>query len=124
MIDFIRKTIVASVFTPALMLPSNAQPLTWSDILSPDRLIESLARYAIVMARTQVDLTFEDISTNLLSNRTTISGLKIWPGPPWRDGGLCNLSIERVTISGQAFDNLDNARVKIDFFDAEISPTC
>ncbi|MEM7318891.1 MAG: OmpA family protein, partial [Pseudomonadota bacterium] len=36
----------------------------------------------------------------------------------------CNLSIERVTISGQAFDNLDNARVKIDFFDAEISPTC
>ena len=124
MMKFLKPTILASVMAPVFATPSLTQSLTWWDILSPDRLMESITRYAIVLARTQVDLTFEHISTNLSSNRTTISDLRIWPPTPWHDRGICQVSIERVTISGQAFDNLDNANVRIDAYDAVVAPGC
>ncbi|MEP2029862.1 MAG: OmpA family protein [Paracoccaceae bacterium] len=121
---FFRSTVFASIIAPFITGPSVAQPLTWWDILSPDRLIEHATRYAVVFARTYVDLTFEDISTNLLSSRTTISNLQIWPPIPWQDRELCKVSIERVTISGQTFDNLDNATVKLDAYDAMVTLGC
>ncbi len=124
MISYLRPTVTASVIAPLLATFSSAQSLTWWDILSPDRVMETLTRYAVILARTQVDLTFEDISTNLRSNRTTISNLRMWPATPWHGRGTCQVSIERVTINGQAFDNLDNATVKIDAFDAAVTPDC
>ena len=124
MIDFLKPIVFAAVALPLSTASSFAQPLTWWDILSPDRVMDTITRYAVVMARTQVDLIFDDISTNLRSNRTTISNLRMWPAVPWRSRGICEVSVERITINGQTFDNLDNAAVRIDAFDATVKPGC
>ena len=117
-------TAIAAIIAPLLAAPSFAQTLTWWDILSPDRVIGTFTRYGVILARTQVDLTFEDISTNLRSNRTTISNLRMWPVPPWQIQGLCQVSMERVTINGQAFDNLDDVTVRLDAYETAIAPGC
>ena len=124
MIGTPKPTAVAAVIALIFVTPVSAQSLTWLDILSPDRVIQAFARYGIIMARTQVDMTFDDISTNLRSNRTTISNLRMWPATPWRDNQICRIDIERITINGQAFDNLDNVVLRIDAFDTVAEPGC
>ena len=124
MIRLIKIFVLSFFVVPIYSVSSVAQQLTWLEILSPDRVIETLTKYSVVLARTQVDLTACDISTNLRGNRTTISDLKIWPATPWFDGEVCQIGVERVVLSGQPFSETNVVKFGIDAYETTLTPGC
>jgi TPR repeat protein len=76
-----------------------AQSLSWRDILSPDRVVQSLLQYGLMALRTQIDLKYSDLTVNLLSGRATITDLRLWPRPEWDRNADCEIRIDRLKIA-------------------------
>lgn len=102
-------TALALTLAPAAV---RAEPLSWWDVLSPDRVLENMLQYGIMALRTQLNLQYGDLSVNLLSARITMTDVQIWPLPEWDQSADCDIRIDRLRISQAPPDETNRIRLK------------
>ena len=101
-----------------------AQPLSWWDVITPDRLVEKLLQYGVMALRTQVDLQYGDLTVNLLSGRATMTDLKIWPLPEWDPDAKCEILVDRLVIAQAPPDQSGRVRFKASVFGISAPAIC
>ena len=89
--------LTAATLHPASAAGDPRPPL--SDFLSFSTLNEWVARVGLLAARSMVDLTYHDITSDPYANRFTVSGLGIYPALPWDRGRQCQILAERLSLS-------------------------
>lgn len=82
-------------------------------MFSPDRIAELLVQYGIQTARGYVDITYEDLSVDVLRSNASARQVKIWPMHDWDGGEDCVISIEKVELIGNVFTNTEDSRGEI-----------
>ena len=79
--------------------PATAQERSWWDLVDPDRLAAQVIQYGLITLRTQVDLTYSDLTVALLDGRTVLEGVEMTL-PPEMTGTLpCPISVGRIEIA-------------------------
>ncbi len=121
----IRATAFAAALVPLAAIPAaRAQPISWWDVLSPDRLALSLMQVGVAMARTQLDLRYSDMSVNMLSNRITVTDLQVWPLPEWDPDANCEVTIDRLVLSGLPLDQTVETRARLSAYGITVPAIC
>lgn len=69
-------------------------------MFAPDRFAELALHYALQAARDFADLTYGDLSVNILSQRARLSDLTIHPFPDWEGGKDCRIDVADISIVG------------------------
>ncbi|MFT7595058.1 MAG: hypothetical protein ACI8R4_002384 [Paracoccaceae bacterium] len=114
-------TALVLTITPAT---APAEPLTWGDVLSPDRVAQHILQYGIMALRTQLDLQYGDLSANLLSGRVTITDLQMLPLPEWDGNADCNIRVDRLTINQAPLDEPGRIRLKASVYGISAPAIC
>jgi TPR repeat protein len=99
------------------------RPALW-EFISVERYIQALAQVGAMALREQVDFTYSDISSDILSSTISMHGLKIYPDVPWPVDTPCVVSAERATIAGANPAQWDTMRVRLALYGATASPSC
>ncbi|WP_299818612.1 hypothetical protein [uncultured Jannaschia sp.] len=79
--------------------PATAQERSWWDLIDPDRLAAQVIQYGLVALRTQVDLTYSDLSVSLLEGRTALEGVEMVLPPEMTGAVPCPISAGRIEIA-------------------------
>jgi len=93
-----------------------AQNTTWGDwfnLVTPDKLMQSLLQSGIMMARTQLDIQYGDMVVSPLSGTVSIADVTAWPLPDWDDAGDCAVEIEKLSLNGGAPTDITHFRAKV-----------
>lgn len=116
----------AATATALAALPASAPAAEtgWLDLISPDRLVTQLLQTGILMARTQVDLQYSDLTVNALSGTATMTDISIWPLPDWDENGDCVIEIERLTLQGTPLDDPSTMKLRLQVTGGGVDPTC
>jgi hypothetical protein len=101
-----------------------AQSFTWWDVFTPDRLVENALQYGVLALRTQIDLTYADLSVNMLSGRATVTDVKLWPLPEWDQSGDCEILIDRLVLAQAPLDQSGRIRLKASGFGISAPAVC
>ena len=101
-----------------------AQTLSWWDVITPDRLVENALQYGIMALRTQIDLTYTDLSVNMLSGRVTVTDVKLWPLPDWDQVGDCEIRIDRLVLNQAPPIQSGRLRLKVGGFGINAPAAC
>ena len=122
----LRQTLCSTAFALTVVAPiaAPAEPLTWWDVLSPDRVAQHMLQYGIMALRTQLDLQYGDMSANLLNGRVTMTDLKIWPLPEWDNDADCDIRIDRLTISQAPLHTPGRIRLKASAYGISAPAIC
>jgi len=68
------------------------------------------AHYAILVARSFVDLTYDQLTVEPGTNHMVISGLKVYPILDWDQDGNCEITIDRVVMGDRySFETVGRA---------------
>ncbi|QQA41220.1 hypothetical protein [Pelagovum pacificum] len=113
----------ATVATPALSQTDPAPALL--DFVAPNRLALAAANFAIGGLRTQMEFTYEHISTDILRGTMALSGVRIRPQFEWDVAGQCEVTADRVTLTSdfaEPFDVMSEAT--LDIIGAEATLAC
>ena len=87
----------------ALPLPATAQQgdprIGFAEIFAPDRLAAVVANFGIAALRTQMEVEYQHLSTDILRGQVSLSGVTLRPELPYDRARLCEITLDRVTIS-------------------------
>lgn len=108
------RLIVPVLIAAALPCAATAQsqPSFW-DLISPERILRSVAQSAIMALRTQMDITYSDMAIDLAAGRVALTDVRVWPLPEWDANGDCEIAIDRLTLRTAALDEADRLRFKL-----------
>ncbi len=101
-----------------------AQSFTWWDVFTPDRLVENALQYGVLALRTQIDLTYADLTVNMLAGRATVTDVKLWPLPEWDQSGDCEIRIDRLVLAQAPLDQSGRIRLKASGFGINAPAVC
>ncbi len=119
------RTIYAAAITAAFALPASGQErLSFLDLISPERILERVVQTGVMALRTQMDITYGDLAVNPAGGFVTLADLRIWPLPPWEDGGACLISARDLTVRTTPLDETDRFRLKLQLGGASATPEC
>ena len=124
---FSRRALGPLALSALLTLPAAAgaqQQPSWFDMFRPGRLAERAVQFAVTALRTQVDVTYEAISTNMLSRRISLSNVLLWPEPPWDRAGACVVSVDQIVLRSAPVDEPDMLSARAQFMGLEVAPAC
>jgi hypothetical protein len=111
----------------AAFLPGAAaaqeRPSLW-DMVSLDRIVQGALQTGIQMLRTQMDLQYGDLSVDLLRGRMVLSDVEAWPFLEWDEAGLCEVRIDRLSLLGTPFDQLDRMTTSLRVAGLSVPPDC
>lgn len=108
--------------TPAL--PQSTAPMGWLDLISPDRLLVGLINTAMVGLRTQAEITHDALSVDFASGSAALTGLVVRPLPQTGAPVGCQVTADRVAISGLTPLPLTGIVLKLDLIGVEMAPAC
>ncbi|MEM9138634.1 MAG: hypothetical protein AAGB15_02295 [Pseudomonadota bacterium] len=97
--------------TITAVAPGTAKADDHTDASAALAFIQKIAsQYAIMVLRSFVDVTYENLTIEPGTNRLVVTGLKLWPELPWDQDALCEVSVDRLT-SGDvwSFETLSTA---------------
>lgn len=78
--------------------PGTARADAHGDASAALAFLQKIAsQYAIMVLRTFVDVTYDNLTIEPGTNRLVVSGLKLWPELPWDQDALCAVEIDRLT---------------------------
>jgi len=83
-------------------------------LLNPDMWLQRFMHFGIVSARTQVDIKYQNLNTNVASGVVTLSGVELWPRPEWDDASECKITAARLSISGVPIDEVELLSLGVD----------
>ena len=102
-------------------MPAQAQ--STADAKDLIALIQRIAsHYAILTARSFVDLTYDQLTIEPGTNNMVISGLKIYPILDWDKEGKCQISVERV-VTGDVY-SFETVSTGIDIAGVSVPSAC
>lgn len=81
------------------------------ELITPNRLLQSLAQTGIMALRTQLDLKYGAMTIDVRTGRVTLTDLHLWPLPEWDEEGDCEISADRVTFKSSGLAELERIRV-------------
>ncbi|MEM6662179.1 MAG: hypothetical protein AAF666_08365 [Pseudomonadota bacterium] len=102
-------TVAAAAIIAGTAAPASAQ--TTVDAASFYNLFQKIsAHYSILLARSFVDLTYDQLTIEPGTNTMVLSGLKIYPILDWDQEGNCEITVDRA-VSGEqiSFETLGTA---------------
>jgi len=90
-----------------------AQDASWTDVFAPDRLAELAVQYGLQAARGFADVTYEDLSIDILAQRGRLSGLSIYPFPDWENSKECRIEVAEIEIIGSPLVTIDEVALSL-----------
>ncbi len=95
--------------------PAQAQPIELPQplIKFSEAVAHILLQTAVSAARSQVELTYDDIVLDLAAGRMALKGLDVRPDLPWVEAGGCAASAEAIEFFGPADFTVSTGRVEI-----------
>ncbi len=120
----IRTLSAAALSVLALPLAGRAEPLSWSDVITPDRIVQSVLQYGVMALRTQVDLKYGDMTVNLLNDRITLTDLQLWPLPAWDENVECEIRVDRLSLVQAPLDQTSRVRLKLSLYGITAPAIC
>jgi|GEM_PF-1978597 len=94
------------------------------ELFSFDAFAHRMVQSAIVAARTQADITFENLSTNPFTSELALTGLGIWPVLPYDQDFNCEIKIDRLSLASVPFDHVSEVAGTADAIGVTITPEC
>jgi len=110
--------------TPARAELLRGAPVTWGELITPDRLVENLARSALTTLRSFVDVTYRTMETDLRGGTLTLRDVKAYPLIGAIDYAPCDIEIRRVALAGSGFINPDDLDLTVTADDLRITSSC
>ncbi len=72
--------------------------VSWWDVITIDRVVQSFLNSGIAMIRTQMDLQYGDLAVDLRRSRITMSEIKAYPLLDWDPDGDCVIAVGRIGL--------------------------
>lgn len=125
-----RRCLITTALAVALPLAAPAQtpsqtPGTATLVTLGNLVVTKLLQTGISLARTQVDLTYSDLSVNVLTSQASLTDVQIIPYFTWDDtDALCQIDIGRVALRGAPWDEVTTFVQTVDFFDVTVASGC
>ena len=125
---FARFSLAAATFVlalgsggPAGPAPARAEnPLI--DRFAMRTVTRILIQYALLAARTMVDLTYQHLAVDPHSGDVVITGLKLYPALDWDRDGTCVVEIDR--IAGSADIGFEVIELRREITGVSAAPSC
>ena len=106
--------------------PSGPTPARAENPSLDSAIIQTLTRiitqYMLLVARTAVDLTYENLSVDPHTGDVVITGLHLYPVLDWDQDGACEITIER--IAGSQDINFDSIHSRREITGVNVAPSC
>lgn len=93
-----------------------------SDGIAMRTIIRFLTQYALLTARTVVDLTYDHLAVDPRSGDVVITGLKLYPVLDWDRDGACVVEIDR--IAGSADIGFEAIAARREITGVSVAPSC
>lgn len=95
------------------------------DVITPDRMAESVASIAISALRTQMEIEYEHMSTDVMRGTIALSGVTLRPQLPYDRARQCEITIERAGFDlGKYRPDLAAANASVTMIGAEANIAC
>lgn len=121
----IRKTVpLLALLMSTAAGHSTAQDKSWADVFAPDRFAELALQYALQAARGFADLTYGDLSVDILSQRARLSDLTIHPFPEWEGGEDCRIDVSDISIVGAPLVTTEDISLSLRVTDFDAPLVC
>ncbi|RKF13014.1 hypothetical protein D6850_16055 [Roseovarius spongiae] len=94
-----KSAILAAMLGATLAGPASAQGdprPSLMDVITPDNIAGSLASLAISGLRTQMEVEYEHLATDVMRGVVTLSGVTLRPQLPYDQARQCEVSVERI----------------------------
>jgi hypothetical protein len=114
--------IAATVGSPAKAAGDPRPPLTDIGIL--EKFTGMVTQWGIMFLRSQVDITYDGVSSDLYAGRANISGITMWPRPPWDTDNQCSVRADRLQVSGAEVTDWDRVRVRFELIGVDADLAC
>ncbi len=95
------------------------------DIFTPDNIAQSLAGFAISALRTQMEVEYDHIGTDVMRGRVSLSGVTLRPQLPYDRARQCEITVERIGLDiGQDRANFSASNVSLTMVGAKANIAC
>lgn len=108
--------------TPAL--PQSSGPAGWLDLISPDRLLVGVINTALIGLRTQAEISHDALTVDFAAGSAALTGLVVRPLPHTGAPAGCQVTADRVAVSGLTPLPLTEMALKVDLVGVEMAPAC
>ncbi|NCO85740.1 MAG: hypothetical protein GW886_03825 [Rhodobacterales bacterium] len=118
--------LCATALTAAPVQAVETDPLpAFSDLLAPNRLATFLANLAIAGLRTEMEVQYDHMSTDIMRGTVSISGVTLRPTLNYDQAGQCTITIDRVTMSSDFAAPFEaQSELTLDLVGAQATLTC
>ena len=127
---FSTTTIIAPTLSLALSLTalpvlaqSTSRPTIWQ-VFTVENMATALLHSAMSWARLLADIRYDQISVDPFALRLTLTGISIAPFLPHVAAGACTITVERLTMNGNALDKIDLTGVRLALDGVSVPSTC
>jgi hypothetical protein len=94
------------------------------ELFNFERLSGFAMQWALLMLRSQVEITYDTVSSDPYAGRAVIGNIKLWPMPPWDTEHTCGVEADRLQIgSGEVMD-WDRMRVRLELTGVRAPLSC
>lgn len=93
-------------------------------LINPDVWAQRLLQFAIVSARTQADIQYQHLSTNVAAGTVSLSGVELWPSSDWVSNYECYINVARLSVSGVPIEEVESLSLTASAFGVVVSTEC
>lgn len=106
-----------------LALPAAAYPGSLLELITVDRLANSLAQSGVMAIRGFADLRYDDLDISPLEGRAVLSGAVLIPYEQNGDE-TCEIHLGRAMFTSSPLDQIEQLEGELDLFDLTVSAGC
>lgn len=99
-------------------------PVTWSELLAPDRLMQSLAQSVTLTIRSFLDVTYTALDVDIRRGAVTVRNIQAYPRIAATDFADCRVDIRRLEIIGAGLASPESIKLDLRADDLRMSNTC
>ncbi|MCK0166875.1 hypothetical protein MWU52_04855 [Jannaschia sp. S6380] len=119
-----RRLLLCTALSGLVPLSATAQERSLWDFVNPDRIVAQMVQYGLIAARTQVDLTYGDLSVSLLEGRAAIEGLGMVLPREMTGAAPCPIAFGTVEILVDDPMSIDRVAGRMSLRDVGIGAEC
>ncbi|MGR3502822.1 hypothetical protein [Pseudaestuariivita sp.] len=117
-----RLPVLALCTTALVPSLAAAQAPTWSELLSPDALIHRLIQSGIVALRSEIDITFDAISSRDFGRAISLTGIEGFAFPD--HGQDCDFAVDQVSVTTAPWTDLATLSLNVNALGVSMLGTC
>ena len=114
--------LLSATIQPAAAAGDPRPPI--SDFLSLSTVNEWVTRIGLLLVRSAVDFTYEDIINDSYANHTSLAGVVIRPDLVWDKGRNCRIYAEKLTLQSTELGDWDKLSVRAELIGTIVPLAC